>query len=45
MRMVELRKELVSYFLDHKCILSDRLGNNVRLSKLTYLAAIFLKLN
>ena len=42
MRMGELIKELLSYFLDHKFKLSDRLRNNVWLSKLT---AIFLKLN
>ena len=44
-RMFELRKELLSYFLDHKFRLSDRLRNNIWLSKVAYLADIFSKLN
>ena len=40
-RMVKLRKELLFYFPDYKNKLSDRLRNNVWLSRLTYLAAIF----
>ena len=40
-RMVELRKELMSYFHDYKLKLSDIIRNNVWLSKLIYLAALF----
>ena len=43
-RMFEMRKELLSYCHDHEHKLSDRLRNDVWLSKLTYSAAIFLKL-
>ena len=41
MRVVELRNELLSYFLDQKFKLSDRIGNNAWLSRHTYLASIF----
>lgn len=44
-RMVGLMKELQFYFLENNFKLSDRLRNNVWLSKLTYLADIFSKLN
>ena len=44
-RMVELRKELLSYFLDHNFRLFDRLRNSIWLSKVAYLADIFSKLN
>ena len=41
MRMVELGKEFLSYFLNNKFKVSDRLINILWLSKLTYVAAIF----
>ena len=41
-RMVELKKELLFYFLDHKFRLSDRLRNSIWLSKVAYLVDFFL---
>ena len=38
--MVEFRKELQSYVVDHKLKLSDRLKNVIRLSNVTYLTDI-----
>jgi len=44
-RVFELRKELLPYFIDLKFELSDRLNNTTWLFTLAYLADIFGKLN
>ncbi|GBN28542.1 Zinc finger BED domain-containing protein 5 [Araneus ventricosus] len=44
-RIFELRKELMAYFIGHNFELSDRLNNMAWLSTLAYLADIFGKLN
>ncbi|GBM06132.1 Zinc finger BED domain-containing protein 5 [Araneus ventricosus] len=44
-RIFELRKKLMAYFIGHKFELSDRLNNMPWLSTLAYLADIFGKLN
>ncbi|KAF8797043.1 Zinc finger BED domain-containing protein 5 [Argiope bruennichi] len=44
-RISQLQKELVAYFIDHKFELSDRLNNMAWLSTHAYLSNIFGKLN
>ncbi|GFX14695.1 zinc finger BED domain-containing protein 5 [Trichonephila clavipes] len=44
-KICELRKELMAYFIGHKFELSDRLNNMAWLSTLAYLTVIFGKLN
>ena len=43
--MVQLRKELHFYFLDHKFKLADGLENDLWVSKLIYMVNIFSKFN
>ncbi|GFS79824.1 zinc finger BED domain-containing protein 5, partial [Nephila pilipes] len=44
-RIFQLRKELMAYFIGHKFELSDRLNNMAWLCTLAYLVVIFGKLN